>query len=90
MARKLRIEYPGATSVMNRGDRREPIFKDDADRQSRSAHARQDKEVIKSYIVNDNAVHRTYFLSLIFGMTLELIVASPSSNANPTSNARRA
>ena len=34
MARKLRVEYPGAIyHVMNRGDRREPIFKDDPDRQ---------------------------------------------------------
>ncbi len=34
MARKVRVEYPGAIyHVMNRGDRREPIFKDDADRQ---------------------------------------------------------
>ena len=34
MARKLRVEYPGAIyHIMNRGDRREPIFKDDADRQ---------------------------------------------------------
>ena len=34
MARKLRVEYPGAIyHVMNRGDRREPICQDDADRQ---------------------------------------------------------
>ncbi len=34
MARKLRLEYPGAIyHVMNRGDRREAIFTDDADRQ---------------------------------------------------------
>ena len=34
MARKLRVEYPGAVyHVMNRGDRREPIFRDHADRQ---------------------------------------------------------
>ena len=34
MARKVRVEYPGAIyHLMNRGDRREPIFKDDADRQ---------------------------------------------------------
>src|SRR5580692_9798099 len=34
MARKLRVEYPGAIyHVMNRGDRRENIFKDDEDRQ---------------------------------------------------------
>jgi REP element-mobilizing transposase RayT len=33
MPRQLRIEYPGAIyHVMNRGDRREPIFQDDADR----------------------------------------------------------
>ncbi len=35
MARKLRIEYAEAIyHVLNRGDRREPIFKDDPDRQS--------------------------------------------------------
>ena len=34
MARKLRVEYPGAIyHVLNRGDRREPIFRDDLDRQ---------------------------------------------------------
>ena len=33
MARKLRVEYPGAVyHVINRGDRREPIFGDDEDR----------------------------------------------------------
>ena len=33
MPRKLRIQYPGAIyHVMNRGDRREAIFKDDHDR----------------------------------------------------------
>jgi hypothetical protein len=33
MARKLRVEYEGAIyHVMNRGDRREPIFRDDKDR----------------------------------------------------------
>lgn len=34
MARKLRVEYPGAIyHVMNRGDRRELIFRDDEDRE---------------------------------------------------------
>ena len=34
MARKLRIEYPGAIyHVMNRGDRRQAIVKDDTDRE---------------------------------------------------------
>jgi REP element-mobilizing transposase RayT len=33
MARKLRVQFPGAIyHVMNRGDRREPIFDDDDDR----------------------------------------------------------
>ena len=33
MPRKLRVEYPGAIyHAMNRGDRREPIFRDDEDR----------------------------------------------------------
>ena len=33
MARKLRLEYPGAIyHLLNRGDRREPIFRDEADR----------------------------------------------------------
>ena len=35
MARTLRVEYPGAIyHVRNRGDRREPIFKDERDRQA--------------------------------------------------------
>ena len=34
MARRLRVEYPGADyHLMNRGDRRESIFKDDQDRE---------------------------------------------------------
>ena len=34
VARQLRVEYAGAIyHVMNRGDRREPIFQDDGDRQ---------------------------------------------------------
>ncbi|MDB6125158.1 MAG: hypothetical protein JWQ71_4151 [Pedosphaera sp.] len=34
MPRKLRVQYPGALyHVMNRGDRRKPIFQDDTDRQ---------------------------------------------------------
>ena len=34
MARKLRLEYAGAIyHVMNRGDRRKPIFRDDRDRE---------------------------------------------------------
>jgi len=34
MARKLRVQYPGAIyHVLNRGDHRELIFRDDLDRQ---------------------------------------------------------
>jgi putative transposase len=33
MARPLRLEFPGATyHITSRGDRREPIYRDDADR----------------------------------------------------------
>jgi putative transposase len=33
MARKLRVQYPGAIyHIMNRGDRREAVFRDDQDR----------------------------------------------------------
>ena len=33
MARKLRVQYPDAIHhVINRGDRREPLFRHDADR----------------------------------------------------------
>ena len=35
MARKLRVEYSGVIyHVLNRGNRREPILRDNADRQS--------------------------------------------------------
>ena len=35
MPRPLRIQFPGAIyHLMNRGDRREPIFRDDQDRRS--------------------------------------------------------
>ncbi len=34
MARKLRVQYPGAIyHVLSRGDRGEPIFRDDSDRE---------------------------------------------------------
>lgn len=34
MVRKLRVEYPGAIyHVLNRGDRREPLFQEDNDRE---------------------------------------------------------
>ena len=32
MARQLRIQYEGAIYLMNRGDRRQEIFRDDVDR----------------------------------------------------------
>ena len=42
MSRKLRIEYPGAMyHVMNRGDQREDIFRDDHDRQKFLAALRE-------------------------------------------------
>ncbi len=52
MARPLRIEFPGAIyHATSRGDRREPIFADDVDRQSllavlASGMARLDAQVL--------------------------------------------
>ncbi len=41
MARKLRVECPGAIyHLMNRGDRRKPIFHDDVDQRSAAAMRR--------------------------------------------------
>jgi hypothetical protein len=40
MARKLRVEYEGAIyHVMNRGDRQEPIFRDDQDQALTKGHS---------------------------------------------------
>ena len=49
MARKLRLEYPRAIyHVMNRGDRREAIFRDDRDRQLHLA------DVVYRLLITDN------------------------------------
>ena len=40
MARKVRIQYPGAIyHAMNRGDRHEPIFRQDRDRELLCEHS---------------------------------------------------
>jgi putative transposase len=40
MARRLRLQYAGAIyHLMSRGDRREPIFKDDLDRRRFLKHS---------------------------------------------------
>jgi hypothetical protein len=54
MARKLRLEYPGSIfRVMDRSDRREPIFRDDRDRQlilgSRREGDRQKVELTRGF-----------------------------------------
>jgi hypothetical protein len=49
MSRPLRIEFPGAVyHVTSRGDRREPIYKDDEDRHTQldSADAPPDSEFL--------------------------------------------
>jgi putative transposase len=62
MSRPLRIEFPGAVyHVTSRGDRREPIFEDDVDRQALLnvlAHgiARFDAQVL-AYCLMDNHYH---------------------------------
>jgi putative transposase len=62
VARKLRIEYPGAIyHVMNRGDRREPIVRDDEDRRRfvstlREACAKTGWQVM-AYCLMENHYH---------------------------------
>jgi REP element-mobilizing transposase RayT len=62
MARKLRLEYEGAIyHVMNRGDRREPIFKDDRDREifleTLSQAAQKTGWLIHAYCLMNNHFH---------------------------------
>jgi REP element-mobilizing transposase RayT len=76
MPRKLRIQYPGAIyHVMNRGDQREPIFKDDADRHAFLAtlgEACQKTDwQIHAYCLMSNHFHlvvETPQPNLVFGM----------------------
>ena len=62
MARPLRIEFPGAVyHVTSRGDRREPIFEDGADREAllgvvAQAVERFDASVL-AYCLMDNHYH---------------------------------
>src|SRR5882762_2648413 len=76
MPRKLRIEYPGAIyHVLNRGDHREDIFKDDADRErflSTLAEAcRKTEWQVHAYCLMRNHFHlviETPLANLVFGM----------------------
>jgi REP element-mobilizing transposase RayT len=76
MPRQLRIQYPGAIyHVMNRGDRREPIFHDDFDRQRfvatlGEACAKTDWQV-HAYCLMNNHLHlvvETPGANLVAGM----------------------
>jgi hypothetical protein len=71
MARKLRVQYPGAIyHVMNRGDRREAIFEDDADREK---FIEQDwRQTVKGNEPRRNAKTAKY---LIFLCVLRLLAA---------------
>ncbi len=76
MPRQLRIEYPGAIyHVMNRGDRREPIFQDDADRtrflQTLGEACRKTDWQIHAYCLMGNHFHvvlETPGANLVAGM----------------------
>lgn len=71
MARKLRVEYPGAIyHVMNRGDRREPIFKDDKDRE------RFLETLAEACVKTDWQVH-AYCL---MGNHFHMVVETPKAN----------
>ena len=71
MARKMRLEYEGAIyHVLNRGDRREPIFKDDRDRdiflETLSQAAQKTGWQIHAYCLINNHFH--------------LVVETPNAN----------
>ena len=76
MPRKLRIEYPGAIyHVINRGDRREDIFKDDTDRERFLATlgqaCRKTEWQVHAYCLMRNHFHlvtETPAPNLVFGM----------------------
>ena len=71
MPRALRIEYPGAIChVMNRGDRREPIFHDDRD------HARFLETLGEACTKTDWQVHAYCLLKNHF----HPVVETPSAN----------
>ena len=71
MARKLRLEYEGAIyHVMNRGDRREAIFKDDKDRE------RFLETLAECCIKTDWQVHALCLMSNHF----HLVVETPKGN----------
>jgi len=63
MARQVRLEYEGAIyHVMNRGDRREPIFKDDRDREifleTLSQAAQKTGWQVHAYCLMNNHFHQ--------------------------------
>jgi putative transposase len=74
--RKLRLEYPGAIyHVMNRGDRREDIFKDDRDRQrflsTLGQTCRKTEWQVHAYCLMRNHFHLVFETpqpNLVFGM----------------------
>jgi len=74
MPRTMRVEYPGAIyHVMNRGDRRESIFVDDVDRQSRR---RGMKTLAEACQKTDWKVHAYCLMRTHF----HLVVETPNAN----------
>jgi len=77
MARKLRIQYPGAIyHVMNRGDRREGLFEDDQDRQ------RFVQTLAEACAKTDWQVHADCLMKTHF----HLVVETPRANLVPGVN----
>src|SRR5436853_6707756 len=96
VARKLRVQYPGAIyQLMNRGDRREPIFKDDADRAGfpgdlGPANLCQKFDEVKGSLLNidtDGGVERERGRSKL--LTLERLFSRPWAYASQAESAVR-
>jgi hypothetical protein len=84
MGRRLRIQYPGAMyHVMNRGDQREAIFKDDEDRQKflvnlGEACEKTDWQVQAYCLMSNEAIRRDWVLgSEAFRQELLAAAAEP-------------
>src|SRR5437773_11418403 len=93
MARKLRAEYEGAIyHVMNRGDRREPVFRDAADRElflrTLAEACRKTDWQVRAYCLMSNHFHlvvETPKGNLVAGMKWFLGTSSSGFNGRTRS-----
>ena len=90
MSRKLRIEYPGAMyHVMNRGDQREDIFRDDEDRQ-RSLSALGEACQKTEWQVHAYCLMRNHFRQELLAAVVERVGPSHYGAQRPETGVQKA